>query len=296
MAETIPSFQFILSEFFQLCLSIHNLEIDNDQQIQKLIDSGNFSTKQLDSINLSFEKELKLFKEQGGFLLHQLFYLSEKENFYFFDCPLTVYKDQYETRKQKFLKENLDAKEKDFIQLELKNLKHPGCKRILEFPVKTMCKSCGQKKSKHDEVKLCKTLTKGSGMMFLNNQTVLVNYAQLIPAVAPWKYSTGRKINYLEKKLKKNKKQKKKNYEEESPNQPSLTINQSVILLDQLGVFANPILESLSKVKQAQLIGQLINRNSKNVKTAIEKLDNSPHANGLNYKNDINIIQNLIEN
>lgn len=297
MAENIPSFHSILLEFFEVCLQIHQLESQTDQQIQTLIASRNFSSESIDAINLNFEEAFEKHKDRGGFLLHQLFFLSERENFYFFDCPLKVYRNHYNKRKQVFMNENLDAKEKDFIHCELKNLKHPGCKRILEFPIKTMCKACSKhKRSEPQSTKLCKKIGNGSGLLFLNNQTVLVNYARLIPPLAPWKYSTARKIAFLEHKLEKLKAKKKVPVLEPATAQPQLTTNQSIILLNQLGVFANPIMESQSKVKQAQIIGQLINRNAKNVKTAIEKLENSLNTNGLNYKNDLNLIKDLIQN
>ena len=294
MAETIPSFHSILLEFFEVCLQIHQLESQTDKQIQELIASRELTSAHIDEINLAFEKDFQRTKDKGGFLLHQLFFLSERENFYFFDCPLQVYKDHYKSRKKVFLKENLDAKEKDFIACELKNLKHPGCKRILEFPVKTMCKACSAKKAELHANKLCKQIGKGSGLMFLNNQTVLVNYSRLIPTVAPWKYSTGRKIAFLEKKLIKLKNKKKADLIPDTAQENKLTANQSVLLLDQLGVFALPFFEKTSKNKQAEILCKLIGKHSKNIKTAMERLDRSPSSLGAGYQRDMSIIQQFL--
>lgn len=295
MAETIPSFHSILLDFFEVCLQIHQLESQTDKQIQELISSGEFTSTQIDEINLSFEKDFQKTKDKGGFILHQLFFLSERENFYFFDCPLQVYKDHYKSRKKVFLKENLDAKEKDFIAFELKNLKHPGCKRILEFPVKTMCKACSAKKTELHANKLCKQIGKGSGLMFVNNQTVLVNYSILIPTSAPWKYSTGRKIAFLEKKLIKLKNKKKvADISPDKVQENKLTANQSVLLLDQLGVFALPFFEKNSKNKQAEILCKLIGKHTKNIKTAIERLEKSPSSLGAGYQRDMGIIQQFL--
>lgn len=297
MAESVPSFHSILLEFFEVCLQIHQLESQSDQKIQDLITSRNFSSESIDAINLNFEEAFEKHKDRGGFLLHQLFFLSERENFYFFDCPLKVYRHHYNKRKQMFMKENLDAKEKDFIHCELKNLKHPGCKRILEFPVKTMCKACSKnKKSEPQATKLCEKIGNGSGLLFLNNQNVLVNYARLIPPLAPWKYSTARKIAFLENKLEKLKMKKKVPVElpEIAADQPRLTTNQSVLLLDHLGVFTAPQFEKISKNKQAELLCKLLGKHAKNIKNAIEKLERSPSGLGTGYQRDMSIIQQFL--
>ena len=204
MAENITSFHSILLEFFELCLNIHKLETQNDLQIRELMGNGNFPAETFDSINLTFESEFQKFKDRGGFLLNQLFLFSEKENFYFFDCPYSVYKKHYKIRKQAYIKKYIDAREIDFINAELKNLKHIACKRVLKFPLKTMCKACSNiRKIQPDSDKLCKLLEKGCGFMFLNNQTVLVNYSRLIPTSEPWKFSTTRKIVFLERRINK---------------------------------------------------------------------------------------------
>lgn len=296
MAENITSFHSILLEFFELCLNIHKLETKNDLQIRELMGTENCPSETFDSINLTFESEFQKFKDRGGFLLNQLFLFSEKENFYFFDCPLSVYKNHYKTRKQAFLEAHLDAREKDFIHVELNNLKNLTCKRILEFPLETMCKACSNiKKTQPGSEKLCKLLENGCGYMFLNNQSVLVNYSRLIPTSVPWKFSTTRKIAFLEKKINKIKKKKKdlafipvKNDEDD------LSINQSVLLLEEFQLFDGKHFVNATKNAQAELLSKLLRRNAKNIKEAIEKLEKPPSKCGPGYAKDRDKIKKLI--
>lgn len=297
MSESITSFQSVLTDFFELCLHLHKLESRNDRQIQELIAGGNFSYKNLDDINLAFENDFNQCKNRGAALLEQLYFLSEEENFYFFDCTFHVYKQHYKLRKQAFMQKSPDAREIDFIQLELKNLNHPGCKRILEFPAKTMCKACSNlKRTTPDADKLCKLLENGSGILFLNKETVLVNYSRLLPPRAPWQYSNTRKIDFLEKKLKKilTKKTSTPALPETTPDSV-LTTNQSILLLDHLGIFASGYFENFTKNKQAEILSKVLGRHTKNIKTAIEKLDKPATSVSKVFERDALKIEQLLK-
>jgi hypothetical protein len=80
----------------------------------------------------------------------------------------------------------------------------------------------------------------------------------------------------------------------ENPNQ--LSINQAIILLDKLGVFNDKALENVSNVKKAKLISQLLGKNEKNIKTAIEKLELKPKEIKPNYQKDIDKIERILDN
>jgi hypothetical protein len=308
MAENITSFHSILLEFFELCLNIHKLETQNDLQVRELVSSEHYSIQDVDSLNLAFENEFDKFKDRGGFLLNQLFHFSEKENFYFFDCPLSVYKNHYKTRKQAFLEAHLDAREKDFIHVELNNLKHLNCKRILEFPLETMCKACSNiKKTQPGSDKLCTLLENGCGFMFLNNQTVLVNYSRLIPTSEPWKFSTTRKIVFLERRINKvnlkeqEKAKKKETKQKKLPelvpvknDEDDLSINQSVLFLEELNLFAGKHFVKATKSAQAEVLSKLLRRNAKNIKEALVKLEKAPSKCGPGYAKDRDKIKKLI--
>ncbi len=83
---------------------------------------------------------------------------------------------------------------------------------------------------------------------------------------------------------------------EDSENANQLSVNQAIILLDKLGIFNDKALENLSNVKKAKLISQLIGKNEKNIKTAIQKLELKPSEITPNYQKDIDKIERILEN
>jgi len=56
------------------------------------------------------------------FLINRLYKASIKDNFYFFDCPFSVYENTYDSRLSKFLSSYIDADEIDFLKKEINNL------------------------------------------------------------------------------------------------------------------------------------------------------------------------------
>ncbi|WP_026726466.1 hypothetical protein [Flavobacterium sasangense] len=81
---------------------------------------------------------------------------------------------------------------------------------------------------------------------------------------------------------------------DETENQ--LSVNQAIILLDRLGLFSSTMLENLPNTKKAKLISQLIGKNDKNIKTAIEKLELKPSEIKPNHQRDIDKIERLLGN
>lgn len=82
---------------------------------------------------------------------------------------------------------------------------------------------------------------------------------------------------------------------DETENSNQLSVNQAIILLDKLGVFSTSVLENKPNTKKAKLISQLIGKNEKNVKTAIEKLELKPKDISLSYQRDLDKIQQLLD-
>lgn len=82
--------------------------------------------------------------------------------------------------------------------------------------------------------------------------------------------------------------------ETENPNR--LSVNQAVIFLDKLGVFNTTMFENVSNVKKAKLVSQLLGRNDKNIKTAIEKLELKQKDITNGYQKDLDKIQQLLNN
>lgn len=87
-----------------------------------------------------------------------------------------------------------------------------------------------------------------------------------------------------------------KEKDEDSENANQLSVNQAIILLDKLGVFNDKALENLSNVKKAKLISQLIGKNEKNIKTAIQKLELKPSEITPNYQKDIDKVERILDN
>jgi hypothetical protein len=75
-----------------------------------------------------------------------------------------------------------------------------------------------------------------------------------------------------------------------------LSVNQAIILLDKLGVFTDKTFENVPNTKKAKLISQLIGKNDKNIKTAIEKLELKPKDITNGYQKDLDKIQKLLDN
>ena len=81
---------------------------------------------------------------------------------------------------------------------------------------------------------------------------------------------------------------------EENTNQ--LSVNQAIILLDRLGFFSSATIENLPNTKKAKLISQMLGKNEKNIKTAIEKLETKPSKLNPNYQNDIDKVERILNN
>jgi hypothetical protein len=74
-----------------------------------------------------------------------------------------------------------------------------------------------------------------------------------------------------------------------------LTVNQSVILLDKLGLFKSAEFEDVPNTKKALLLSKLLGRNDKNIKKSIEMLELKPQDLTLGCRNDYSIIQQLLD-
>lgn len=82
---------------------------------------------------------------------------------------------------------------------------------------------------------------------------------------------------------------------DQTDNSNQLSVNQAVILLDKLGVFNTPLFENKPNTKKAKLISQLLGKNEKNVKTAIEKLELKSKDLPAGYQRDLDKIQTLLD-
>lgn len=74
-----------------------------------------------------------------------------------------------------------------------------------------------------------------------------------------------------------------------------LTVNQSVILLDKLGLFASSVFEEMSNVKKSLILSDLLGRNDKNIKKSIEMLELKTQDLTSGYQKDLSKIQQLLD-
>lgn len=61
----------------------------------------------------------------------KLYNYSLSNNFYYFDCPSKVYINEFEKRKEKFFKINIDAEEHDFLKDEIEYFSSPEVNRVI---------------------------------------------------------------------------------------------------------------------------------------------------------------------
>ena len=105
------------------------------------------------------------------------------------------------------------------------------------------------------------------------------------------RYYANKLIEYFESKMTIN-----ENIIIETENANQLSVNQAIILLDKLGVFSADTFENKPNTKKAKLISQLLGKNEKNIKTAIEKLELKKSELGAGYQRDLDKVQQLLNN
>jgi len=285
-----------IHHFLMLCLEINELEYNSNCKIENILNGLSFDFEAIDTINKRREAGLGKLKYRSGILLQHIFKRSHSENFYFFDCPLKVYENHYEKRKLLFLKLNRDCVERDFIKTELQHLANPTTKKNITFNfscVNEYLEKNDKELIDFDRLKnACYSL---NSFITFDEKMGTINYSGLAADLESSSFTSRQKIEFLKNKLKKFKKKKVSNPVQDAALNPNqLSVNQIIIFLDQLGVFANPQFENLSKNKQAKAISLLVGKNSKNIKTAIEKLDKTPSAIGQGFSKDLAKIQELI--
>lgn len=210
-------------------------------------------------------------------------------DYYYFDCPASLYIKNFESRKKKYLDINIDADEKDFIFSEVKYFNNGMINRVFFF------------------------------------DSILPNYYKdYIEYNERYKTSLRRKLEYLNQKSEKynltidiqedtniyneynniigygteatiGTKEETKLEHIETKSKDQLSANQIVLLLQETGFFTHPKIEDASKVKKAELISQITGIHPKTIKTNIEKLEKMPSENGANYQKDIDKTYQILD-
>ncbi len=284
-----------IHHFLKVCLVINKLEIDHNYSYNYTQNSCRIYY----SLPNHYKIEIEKLNQTTDVLLRYIYQKSIQENFYFFDCPSQVYTNHYENRKQIFLKKHIDSTEIDFIESELHSLQQPKQYQMLRINYKCINKFLSKKNKELINFDYLKNnQNAGESIIRFNNKSATVNYSQLIKTNDKWKYSYNKKIAFLNNRLDEFRddntsttlqvKESKKEYQ--------LTTNQTIILLDSTGFFSNPVFENVSKRRQSNLLGEILQRNSTKINESIGKLENSPKENGKNYQKDITKVEQIINN
>jgi len=298
MSKYSRSFIVKIYRFMNVCMDINELENSTKLEIKNLIKSGILDSEMIKEINTSYQNEFDKLKINSIVLLKYFHKKSIQENFYFFDCPFEVYKNHYINRKDKFLKKLIDSDETDFINSELQSLKNSSKNKIVTIKYSCINKFLTKNNKQIINFQNLKMNGSGNTIISFHNKTASVNYSKLIKADFKWKFSFRKKLEFLNTRLIKIEKEKELIFEPEKQTNTNkqLTINQAVILLDNLGAFSNPDIEGSSREKQSNIISLIMGRNAKNIKIALEKLNKKPSENGVKYQSDISKIDKLINN
>lgn len=112
--------------------------------------------------------ELSKFKRKLATLLKRIYEESIVEDFFFFDCPFSVYEKSYPVREKKFMSDVIDALPIHFAQHELQKYRVPYDYRTLNL-----------------------------------GENELFNYSAYTIYVPNMQYSLDRKLQFLDKKMKK---------------------------------------------------------------------------------------------
>lgn len=280
-----------------IVISIKNLIRDVQTELKpieiemnRLRDLGDTHWEDLET---SYKLKLKELGKPVSKLLDDLYISSSNDHYYFFDLPFISYKKLYRSRLELFLKQNIDANEKDFIESELYYFYKPSKNRILlHNDVPFSYHQFLEADKKYD-------ITLEKKNEFLYGAAKKIGY-KVDVYVNP--FYTDDFMERLGKKrfefvkIRKTKKQQIPDTEEPKKvkKNKQLTGNQIVILLERLEVFSNPNFKFLNKTDQANVLSRLTGLHEKNLKSYIENLGKKPSQLGPNYQKDIDKIDDLL--
>ena len=229
------------------------------------------------------------------FDIDDIYKLSIKNNYFYFDCPLQVYENHFDDRFIEYKEINIDADLLDFIKSEIEIFNDPLKNRILkEVPFNFMSATVYYSdffsaNCNNYEISFNKKIN------FLSEKAKQFGYKVSIEEGGSF-YNEYTGLNVYEDDvvcLKSIPKEEIQQGIQEKQNQ--LSANQIVLLLQEIGFFAHPKIEEASKVKQAELISLITGIHQKTIKTNIEKLDKSLSKNGVNYQKDIDKINKILD-
>ena len=81
-------------------------------------------------IDIMYDIEAEPWEESILVEISDIYEIAKEHNIYFFDCPYKVYENYFESRKNKFLEEYIDATELDFLLAEVNYFSLPNRNRF----------------------------------------------------------------------------------------------------------------------------------------------------------------------
>ncbi|UFH46905.1 hypothetical protein LNP27_02405 [Flavobacterium galactosidilyticum] len=241
---------------------------------------GKISANKSLSIRIERSKELNsqllLDKKEIASLLESLFRNSIKDDYYFFDCPLAVYKNSFKVRFEKFVELNLDAERADFIQSEIRKLYDPEENRVII----TECYHIYSEGLASFKISLDKKLSylkeelNKEGFYMSNGPIENISPYEDIPLDDEIRFDV---------------------VEDVRDGKLQITANQIVILLDKVGFFNDKKIRLKSQAKQSEVISKITGLNVKNIATYISRLEQKPSSIGANYQKDLDYIDSMLD-
>lgn len=231
--------------------------------------SGHNKSKESNSQHLLDRKEIIA-------LLERLFRNSIEDNFYFFDCPLDVYKNTFDGRFEKFKEINLDADRADFIQAEIRKLYNPEEDRVaMTECYHSFSEGLASFKTSLDKKKaFLKEELSNEGYYMSNGPIENASLYEDTPLDDEIRFDVLKDVRDVKLQM---------------------TANQIVILLEAVGFFSNKKIYLKSQAKQSELISKVTGLNVKNIATYISKLGEKKSGLGANYQKDLDYIDSLLE-
>lgn len=211
-------------------------------------------------------------------------------DYYYFDCPSSLYIKNYESRKKEYFDINIDADEKDFIFSEVKYFNNSKLNRafffdsILPYPYSDYIEYEDRYKT---------SLTRK--LEYLSKKLEIYNLVIDIQEDTDLYDEYNNLISYGTEATIRTKINKETEPTQTKPKK-QLTANQIILLLEEIDFFRQQKIVNAPKVKQAELVSLITGLNEKNIKTRIEKLEKSLLVNGTNYQDDIEKINKILDN
>lgn len=105
----------VLKKLFSYCEELDTIENKRFQEIQYHINRNEDVNVEID---IKYDIEAEPWQESVLTEISEVYEIAKEHNIYFFDCPFEVYENYFESRKNKFFEEYIDATELDFLLSE----------------------------------------------------------------------------------------------------------------------------------------------------------------------------------